>query len=297
MFQFSFNSEMMHDVVITFDTESQSDDQFALVYALLSPRLNIRGIVVTHCGETCTKDTTISDGIQIASKILHILHREDVPVIPGSKVAFSEDKQQPISQGASFIVQCARERKLTILCMTVLTDLAMAIRSNPEITSQLRIIWAGGGAYPMGADYEPNIMNDRLGANYVLQSGCNFWQVPKNIYRRFNVSFAELQLKVLPMGELGAYLYQLIMKRAYNPKRPLRCGCYWVLGNLSIVGLMLCDYVYCHEDIPAPIFSNHCIYMNAGTNNTIRVYNDIDHRFILEDFFAKLAIYHQSENN
>lgn len=298
MFQFQFNEEMMHDVIITFDTESRSDDQFALVYALLSPRLNIRSIVVTHHGATNTNNTTISNSIQTAKKILQLLHREEVPILAGSELPFDEDNpSQPISDGANFIVKCASQRKLTVLCMTVLTDLALAIRNNPEIKPNLRIIWAGGGAYPMGAEYEPNIMNDRLGANYVLQSGCNFWQIPKNIYRKFNVSFAELQLKVYPMGELGNYLFQLIMKRAYDSKRPLRVGCYWVLGNLSIVGLMLCDHVFGHEDVPAPIFSNHCVYMNAGTNNTIRVYNDIDHRFILEDFFAKLAIYNDSLKN
>lgn len=294
MFRFEFSKEMMHDVVITFDTESRSDDQFALIYALLSPRLNVRGIVVTHHGRTSTDETTILNSIQAAKKILHMLHREEVPVISGSSIPFSTDELP--STGASFIARCAKEHELTVLCMTVLTDLALAIYHHPEIKSHLRIIWAGGGAYPMGADYEPNIMNDRTGANYVLQSGCTFWQVPKNIYRKFNVSFAELQYKVAPNGELGEYLYQLIMERAYNKKRPLRVGCYWVLGNLSIVGLMLCEHVFGYEEIAAPIFSSHCVYMNAGTNQTIRVYNDIDTRFILEDFFCKLAIY-SADNN
>lgn len=287
MYNFEFTEDMMHDVIITFDNESQSDDPFALAYALLSPRLNIKGIIAGHYREEENYDSCRKE----AEKIIRMIPGQNPPIYEGSLDTFDYTAEEcSLSDGAARIIECASRKPITILCMTTLTDIALAIKAAPDIIPNLRIIWAGGGAYPLGADYEPNIMHDRDAANYVIQAGCNFWQVPKNIYRKFNISFAELQLKVQPQGELGAYLYQLIMNRAYNPKRPLRYGCYWVLGNLSIVGLMLCEHVFGYKEIPAPLFSKHCVYVNAGTTKTIRVFEDIDTRFIFEDFFAKLTL-------
>lgn len=287
MVPFQFSPEAKLDVIVTFDTESRSDDAYALSYALLSYRLNVLGIIATRYSQS----DSVAKSRAEAEHINRLLNR-NTPVINGSDDFFQEDDTNgPLSPGASFIIQCASKKPVTVLCMTVLTDVALAVRSCPSIIPNLQIIWAGGGAYPKGAQYEPNIINDREAANYVLQSGVDFYQIPKNIYRMFNVSFSELYLKVRPYGELGQYLYDIIINRAMDPKHPLRTGCYWVLGNLSIIGAVLCDWTFCLEERPAPSFTRHCVYTNVGTHYKINVFKDIDTRFILEDFFAKLQIF------
>jgi hypothetical protein len=40
---------------------------------------------------------------------------------------------------------------------------------------------------------------------------------------------------------------------------------------------------------PAPKFNQVMNYVHSGRNRPIRVYRGVDQRFILEDFFAKLA--------
>jgi hypothetical protein len=40
---------------------------------------------------------------------------------------------------------------------------------------------------------------------------------------------------------------------------------------------------------PAPEFNKEMNYVQTGRNRPIRVYRAIDQRFVLEDFFAKLA--------
>lgn len=287
MVPFQFSDEAKLDVIVTFDTESRSDDAYALTYALLSYRLNVLGIFATRYNQP----DSVASSHREAEHIKALLGR-DIPVYDGYADYFQEEGDlPPLSPAAAFLVDCASRKPVTILCMTVLTDIAMAIRACPSIASNLRIIWAGGGAYPKGAQYEPNIINDREAANFVLQSGTDFYQIPKNIYRMFNVSFSELFLKVKPYGELGEYLYNMIIDRAMDPKHPLRTGCYWVLGNLSIIGAVLCDWTFCLEERPAPSFTRHCVYTDVGTHYKINVFKDIDTRFILEDFFAKLQIF------
>lgn len=287
MIAFQFPDEAKLDVIVTFDTKSRSDDAYALTYALLSNRLNVLGIIATRFNQP----GSVSQSRAAAEHIQSLL-QDNTPVYDGFEDYFEEGIQnQELSEGISFLIEKASQKPVTILCMTVLTDIALAIHKCPSIVPNLRIIWAGGGAYPKGAQYEPNIINDREAANYVLQSGAEFFQIPKNVYRMFNVSFSELFLKVKPYGELGEFLYNLIIDRAMDKKRPLRTGCYWVLGNLSIIGAVLCDWNFCLEERPAPSFTRHCVYTDVGTHYKINVFKDIDTRFILEDFFAKVQIF------
>lgn len=287
MIAFQFPDEAKLDVIVTFDTKSRSDDAYALTYALLSNRLNVLGIIATRFNQT----GSVSQSRAAAEHIQSLL-QDNTPVYDGFEDYFEEGIQnQELSEGISFLIEKASQKPVTILCMTVLTDIALAIHKCPSIVPNLRIIWAGGGAYPKGAQYEPNIINDREAANYVLQSGAEFFQIPKNVYRMFNVSFSELFLKVKPYGELGEFLYNLIIDRAMDKKRPLRTGCYWVLGNLSIIGAVLCEWNFCLEERPAPSFTRHCVYTDVGTHYKINVFKDIDTRFILEDFFAKVQIF------
>lgn len=287
MIAFQFPDEAKLDVIVTFDTKSRSDDAYALTYALLSNRLNVLGIIATRFNQP----GSVSQSRAAAEHIQSLL-QDNTPVYDGFEDYFEEGIQnQELSDGVSFLIEKASQKPVTILCMTVLTDIALAIHKCPLIVPNLRIVWAGGGAYPKGAQYEPNIINDREAANYVLQSGAEFFQIPKNVYRMFNVSFSELFLKVKPYGDLGEFLYNLIIDRAMDKKRPLRTGCYWVLGNLSIIGAVLCDWSFCLEERPAPSFTRHCVYTDVGTHYKINVFKDIDTRFILEDFFAKVQIF------
>ncbi len=288
MVAFEFTAETKLDVIVTFDTKSHSDDAYALTYALLSSRLNVLGIIATRFNQT----DSISQSRAAAQHIQSLL-KSETPVYDGFPDYFDDNdgKSLELSDGVKFLIEQASKKPVTVLCMTVLTDIALAIHVCPSIVPNLRIVWAGGGAYPKGAQYEPNIINDRKAANFVLQSGVEFLQIPKNVYRMFNVSFSELFLKVKPYGELGEFLYNLIIERATDERRPLRTGCYWVLGNLSIIGAVLCDWNFCLEERPAPSFTRHCVYTDVGTHYKINVFKDIDTRFILEDFFAKVQIF------
>ena len=46
---------------------------------------------------------------------------------------------------------------------------------------------------------------------------------------------------------------------------------------------------------PAPEFNAELNYVHTGRYRPIRVYHAVDQRFILEDFFAKLAWWYRKE--
>lgn len=64
---------------------------------------------------------------------------------------------------------------------------------------------------------------------------------------------------------------------------------YRVLGDSPAIGVMLYENCGEWEWRPAPEFDSEMRYVHTGQNRPIRVYKNIDSRFILEDFYAKLS--------
>jgi hypothetical protein len=56
---------------------------------------------------------------------------------------------------------------------------------------------------------------------------------------------------------------------------------------------MLYEHPYRFDWIPAPKVSPEMMYIHGQKNRPIRVYNYVDSRFILEDFYAKLEMFNE----
>jgi hypothetical protein len=50
-----------------------------------------------------------------------------------------------------------------------------------------------------------------------------------------------------------------------------------------------------YDWVPAPEFNSEMNYVHTGKYRPIRFYHTVDQRFILEDFFAKLARFTESK--
>ena len=128
----------------------------------------------------------------------------------------------------------------------------------------------------------------------LLDSAVTVWQIPQDVYARFEVSLSELALRVRPCGEVGAYLFQQLMDEypsEYDPRFPLRTGGNWTLGDNTTAAVLLENGFRGHWTLrPAPVLLPSLTYAEASDRKTIRVYHDLDVRFALEDFYSKLAL-------
>ena len=98
--------------------------------------------------------------------------------------------------------------------------------------------------------------------------------------------FAELAEKVYPCGKIGRYLLEQLVE--HNARTAPQAMEYRSLGDSPAVGVIMHPGCGAWDWKPAPEFTPSMHYVHTGANRPIRVYNDIDSRFILEDFFAKL---------
>lgn len=281
-------------VIINSDAKCEADDQYAIVHAVLSPRLQIKGIIGAHFGNRIA--TAMEDSYQEIIKVLDLMGMSGRFKVLRGAAHQLPDLRTPIpSEGSQLIIEEALKDDplpLFVIFQGPLTDLASVYLQKPEIAGRFTAIWIGGGKYPEGtAEY--NLANDVSAAQVVFNSMIPLWQVPKNVYDMVRVGLAELATKVRPYGRIGRYLFENLIavnfKYRNQPKWPK--GETWVLGDLPAVALLLDEEAADYNWIEAPEIAADMSYRSKPGNRKIRVCQSVDSRFILEDFFAKLALF------
>lgn len=282
-------------VIIDSDAKNEADDQYAIVHALLTPKFNIKGIVAAHFGKQRTPDS-MKESYEECEKLLSLMGKTgEVRVYHGAKEAMVSEEEYEYSEGADFIVREALredDSKLFVISLGAITDIAAAYQRHPEIAGRFTCIWIGGRPYPNGGD-EFNLHNDIIAARIIMKSSIELWQVPCDVYSKMLVSFAELEEKVYPCGEIGKYLFEQLQEfRDYiiNVLDWWQRDESWILGDSPAVGLLLEPHEFSYTMEEAPYIQDDMSYVFNGKGRKIRVYHDIDSRFILEDMFAKLKL-------
>ena len=300
-YSFKVPPEKMIRVITNTDAKNEGDDQFAIVHTLLSPKFDNVGIIGAHFGTK--RGNTMEQSCEEIARIFGLMGFEKEGMIFKGATHPMPDEETPVdSEGAQLIIREAMkddDRPLFVTFMGPVTDLASAYLLEPRIAGRLTAIWIGGGTYPNGR-VEYNMDNDKNAANVVFKSEIDLWQVPKNVYEYMPVSFAELELRVGPCGKIGEYLCtQLMDEEAFRPaarRSDFRTGESWVLGDSPVVGLMLYEHRFFYDMIPAPVVDKETsLYLHTGKYRPIRVYNYLDSRLILEDFYSKLALFAQKQ--
>lgn len=293
-YQFKIPEGKRVRLIVNTDAKNEADDQFAIVHALLSPRFDNRGVIAAHFGREKSSHS-MEDSYKEVIKLLDLMDFPQELAYRGAVEAMTDEKMPVESEGARLIVEEAMkdaETPLYVIFLGPLTDMASAYLMEPRIAGRLTCIWIGGAKYPDGG-YEYNLNNDIKSARVVMNSEIPLWQIPRDVYSQVIVSLAELEYRVRPCGELGRYLFEQLEEHGHTSfaRATTRTGEYWCLGDSPAVGVLLFAHMYSYDWIQAPLITDNMAYVKNGQNRPIRVYHDVNDRFILEDFYAKLALF------
>ena len=279
-------------IIICSDAKNEADDQYALVHAMLTNKFIIKGLVAGHFRDHWTNHLSYAEMVKLA-KLTNTYG--EYPIVLGADQKLVNIKEYEVSAGTRLIIEEALKEDslpLYVLNIGALTDLAVALLEEPKITSKMTAIWVGGGRYPKGSK-ECNLGNDLIAANYVFASELPLWQIPSNVYKTTLVSLAQLKLRVAPMGKLGNYLYeQLItfMKTNAKEKSWINPEC-WVMGDSGAIGVLLEEQKSYYQEIIAPIFDEEHHYIYNQKNRKIRVYQQLNNCFVIEDMLSKIELF------
>lgn len=290
-------------VMISSDAKNEADDDFAVAHALLTPTFQVKGVIAAHYARTAPlmkrqPGTSMEKSYQELKHLLTLMDKTDVPLYRGAPDALKTGETAPaLSEGAKALIKEAMnpdDAPLFVLVMGSLTDVSAALLAEPRIAQKMTVVWIGGMPYPKGG-WEYNMFNDPVAANNVFKSQVPMWQVPHNVYMSVRVSLSELAVRVKPQGNVGEYLWQqlldfnkeisAIIKDVPWPKSEV-----WVLGDNPSVSLLLDEHEYHYTLRAAPLLNDDLTYAENPGARQIRVYNQVDVRFTLEDFYAKLAL-------
>jgi purine nucleosidase len=294
-------------VIVNTDAKNEADDQYAIVHAMLTPSFEIHGIIPAHFrgivppaklpwGHGVTARNAIDSQAESRAEVERLLELMGmsgrVRLADGAHHALPDCDTPVPSPGANLIIEEAMredQRPLYVAFYGPLTDMASALLLAPRIAERnVVVVWIGGGPWPVGGP-EFNLSNDIHAANLVFRSKLSVWQIPSTVYATMPVSYAELRSKVSPHGRLGRYLVDQLV--AWNARWVPETMEYRSLGDSPAVGVIMYPDCGRWEMRSAPEFGDDMTYVHGGQNRSIRVYSSVDARFILEDFFAKLALF------
>jgi inosine-uridine nucleoside N-ribohydrolase len=168
-------------IILDSDANNELDDQHAIAYMLFNGQVfDVEGITVnrTHNGGDIDQQYAEADRIVR----LCDLHGK-IKIYKGASGTYEEIKDnvdQPIFDGSdavNFIVKQANaedNRKLILLPVGKLTNIALALKKDPSIADKVRIVWLGTN-YPDPGEY--NFVNDTTAVTPILESNVEFEMV------------------------------------------------------------------------------------------------------------------------
>jgi inosine-uridine nucleoside N-ribohydrolase len=305
-------------IIIDNDFGGDPDGLFELVQHLLSPSVEIRGIIGSHLREGDGFDRSNETAANAKKKIEGVLSIMNLGntynVYQGSNFALQNDSIPQPSDAANAIIKEAMrddtKLPLYIVCGAGLTDLASAYLMEPKIADRLTLIWIGGPEYPELATPPPNYTSLEynlaidLKAGQVIfnKSSIPIWQVPRNAYRQIIMPYSDLLLKVKTLGKIGEYLAdntERVMKMSI--KYNFNVGEVYIIGDSPLVLLTALQSSF--EADPSssayvlrqsPFINNEGLYEVNHNGRNIRVYTQFDSRLLFDDLYAKIALFNQN---
>lgn len=287
------NPSQRKRVLILSDVTNEADDPFAIAHAVLSPSLEVCGIVATHYMRPGSMEESYKEAVRLA-KLLGIEGR--IPVVRGAKGPLETlPGDAPLSEGARLLIDEALrddQRQLHVLVFGAITEVAEALAVEPAIEDRMTVVFVGGAPYPAGGR-EANLTHDIDAARAVFASNVELWQLTSDAYHEMVVPIAWLAHRVAPLGELGAHMYERVIAfDEANAEKFWVLPESWSLGDNVAVGAVLFEHTMPWEEIAAPAIGEEGAYL-PGNGRTIRVYEHVNARLILDDLMSKLELFAQ----
>ena len=207
------------NLIIDTDVANEIDDSFAIVYAFANQdRFNIEAITlapfIDKKGKVSVEDGMI-DSFHEALRILrYVGEKSGKKVFKGSE-GFMSNHYSKITPSVEKIIQTAKSKNTTIVCLGPLTNVALAIKKAPEILKNINIIWLGTEHVYVGQYDDTNYIADKVAFEYVIKSGALMTIIPSYVGKFIVTSKYEFK-KNIAVNDIGRYLLKKLCPEEYE---------------------------------------------------------------------------------
>ncbi len=279
-------------MVLDTDTYNEIDDQFALVYALISPELNVEAVYAAPFSNN--RSAGPKDGMEKSyEEILRILQKlgrspEDFAFKGSSR--YLVDLQNPErSPAAMDLVEKAGKSSpsdpLYVVAVGAITNVSNAILIDPSIIKNIVVVWLGGNGRNWPDQKEFNLKQDLNASRLIFDCGVPVVQLPCTpVVTHFATTVPEMERYMAGRGDIGDYLLEI-----FKGYRQDHFGWSKVLWDMTAVAWMINDKWLPSDLDNSPILNENYTYSFDRSRHLMRVVKFVHRDPIFRDFFTKLS--------
>jgi len=280
-------------MVLDTDTYNEIDDQFAVVYSLISPeKLDVEAIYAAPFFNT--RSSGPADGMEKSyEEILRLLERLDISpenfAYKGSTEYLSDVENPCKSDAVSDLITRAMkfsdDDPLYVVAIGAITNIASAILIEPEIINKIVVVWLGGHAFHWPDTAEFNLGQDLNASRIIFDCGVPLVQIPcMGVTSHLHTTVPELEKYVKGSGAIGNYLFEI-----YSNFHSEHCGWSKVIWDISTIAYLIDASWVPTEIIHSPIVTDRKTWSFDRSRHFIRSGFMVHRDPIFKDFFTKLA--------
>jgi purine nucleosidase len=278
-------------IVLDTDTYNEIDDQYAVVYALLSPeRLEVEALYAAPFFNPKSKSP--ADGMEKShEEILQLLNRLDVD--PGDFVfrgstGYLVDYEHPYRSAAALDLveraMNAQAEPLYVVGIAALTNIASAILIEPRIIERIVVVWLGGHAFHWSDTREFNLGQDILAARLLFDCGVPVVQIPCNgVTTHLRTTVPEIERYVAGRGAIGDYLAETF--KSYSEDHFAWSKEIW---DVAAIAYLINDAWVPTDIVHSPIVTDQITWSFDNARHFIRYARYLHRDPIFRDLFTKL---------
>ena len=277
-------------MVLDTDTYNEIDDQFALVYALLSPEaMQVEAIYAAPFFNN--RSAGPADGMEKSyEEILRLLERMNVSpeglVFRGSTDYLANAATPQESAAARDLVEKAMssDDPLYVVAIGAITNVASAILLEPRIIERIVVVWLGGHALYWPHTREFNLKQDVPAARLIFDCGVPVVHLPcAGVTTLLRTTVPEIEQYVAGRGAIGDYLAETF--KSYRDDHMAWSKEVWDM--ITIAYLINADWTP-SDLVHSPILTDQVTWSVDQSRHFIRSANFVQRDPIFRDFFLKL---------
>ena len=279
-------------MVLDTDTYNEIDDQFAVVYSLLSPEhVDVEAIYAAPFHNS--RSSGPGDGMERSyEEILRLLQRLDVSpegfVFRGAKSYLPGPDQPATSAAAEDLIQRAmadRDGPLYVLPIGAITNVASAILMEPRIIERIVVVWLGGQPLYWPKAEEFNLKQDPWASQIMFDCGVPLVHIPcSNVAEHLRTTLPEMERYVKGQGAIGDYLFEIFLD--YGKDRHAWSKVIW---DVSTVAWLVNPNWVPTDLVHSPILTDQLTWSFDASRHFIRVATHVNRDGVFGDIFRKVA--------
>ncbi len=277
-------------MVLDTDTYNEIDDQFAVVYSLLSEQIKVEAIHAAPFHNN--RSSGPGDGMERSyEEILRLLERLERPhegfVFKGSDTYLPRASRPVESDATTNLIKLAmedREGPLYVAAIGAITNVSSAVLIEPKIIERIVVVWLGGQPAYWPTAREFNLQQDMPASQIIFNCGVPLVHIPcKNVAEHLRTTVPEMQRYVKGRGPIGDYLHDIFVD--YHAEHYAWSKVIW---DISAIAWLLNPQWVPSNICPSPILTGNATWSFDRSRHFTRVAIDARRDAIFGDLFRKI---------